>query len=335
MMPSSPETTPHPHHAPVRNLAIWYRRFGDPEQVLQLEQAPLAPVGAAELRVRMLYAPVNASDLIPVTGAYGHRVIPPQVAGYEGVGIVTDAPAAYRRLLGKRVLPLRGQGTWQSVVACEPQWAIPVPDAIDDPLAARGYINPLAALLMLKQHPPAGKHLLLTAAGSDCALLLGQWALRQGALSVSGVHRSPAHAPRLAACGITPIRQTDSAAIVRAAACADLVFDATGGELAQALLAALPAHADFVCYGLLSGRPFHQLQPLPRVHWFHIRNTLGAITGPQWQALFGDIWPLLASSIISASRHVALADWQQAIRLYSQGGRAVRPLLVMPPLLLP
>ena len=41
--------------------------------------------------------------------AYRHRTPLPAIAGYEGVGIVTETPAAYPALLGKRVLPLRGR----------------------------------------------------------------------------------------------------------------------------------------------------------------------------------------------------------------------------------
>ena len=93
----------------MENLALWYRRFGEPETVLQPETAPLGALAPGHLRVRMLFSPVNASDLIPITGAYRHRTPLPAVAGYEGVGIVTDAPASFAHLLGKRVLI-----AWQS-----------------------------------------------------------------------------------------------------------------------------------------------------------------------------------------------------------------------------
>ncbi|VDZ88844.1 alcohol dehydrogenase [Lelliottia amnigena] len=71
----------------------------------------------------MLFSPVNASDLIPMTGAYRHRTPLPAVAGYEGVGVVTEGPPHW---LGKRVLPLRGQGTWQNSVDCPMALAVPV-----------------------------------------------------------------------------------------------------------------------------------------------------------------------------------------------------------------
>ena len=163
------------------NLALWYRRFGEPESVLQPEAGPPGELMPGNLRVRMLFSPINASDLIPITGAYRHRTPLPAVAGYEGVGIVTQAPASFAHLSGCRVLPLRGQGTWQHVVDCPAEYAIPVPEHIDSHLAARAYINPLAAQMMLTRYSPQNKQVLLTAAGSDCALLLGQWALRAGA----------------------------------------------------------------------------------------------------------------------------------------------------------
>ena len=71
--------------------------------------------------------------------------------------------------------------------------------------------------MMLDRYPPVGKTVLLTAAGSDCAVLLGQWARRAGAEAVYGIHRSPVHAQRLAEKGIVPIAQHDMAAVNAAA----------------------------------------------------------------------------------------------------------------------
>jgi NADPH:quinone reductase-like Zn-dependent oxidoreductase len=69
----------------MNNLALWYRRFGEPASVLQPEITAPGALKPGELRVRMHYSPVNASDLIPITGAYRHRTPLPAVAGYEGL----------------------------------------------------------------------------------------------------------------------------------------------------------------------------------------------------------------------------------------------------------
>ncbi len=115
--------------------------------------------------------------------------------------------------------------------------------------------------MMLNHYPPRGKRVLLTAAGSDCAILLGQWARLAGAETVYGIHRSPVHAERLAAMGIVPVAQHDLQRILSVAARADVVYDATGGTLAEAILSVMPEQGIFVCYGLLSGQTFRQQRP--------------------------------------------------------------------------
>lgn len=311
----------------ISNTRLLYREFGRPETVIHPEDVPVAPLAAGMIRVAMRCSPVNASDLIPVTGAYRHRITLPCVAGYEGVGIVNETSPGFEALMGKRVLPLKGEGTWQRSVTAPGVWAVPVPDAIGDNLAGRAYINPLAAVLMLEQHPVKGKTVMLTAAGSDCATWLAALALRQGARRVIGIYRSEIHASRLAAAGVIPVSQTDYQALSALAAEADLVFDATGGTLANDLLRRLPPEAHFVCYGLLSGQPFAITSEQPAVHWFHIRNVMPAINEARWPQLFHQIWPLMPQVTISGTRAFPLADWREAIRFYYQPGRTEKPVI--------
>ena len=311
----------------MENTALCYRQFGEPESVLQREAAIKAPLQPGDLRVQMLMAPVNASDLIPITGAYRHRIRLPAIAGYEGVGRVIAAPASAASLVGQRVLPLRGEGTWQQYVDCPSTLAIPVPDSIATPLAARAFINPMAAWLMLRLYPVQGKRVLLTAAGSDCGILLGQWALRQGATAVYGIHRSGIHAERLRAMGIIPIAQQDSDSVHAIAAASDLTFDATGGELAQSILGAMDKSAAFICYGLLSGQPFSLQRHFPPMHWFHIRNYFETFSPQAWQAAFAEIWPLLAASRYSDATLLPFTGWQSALTYYRQAGRTCKPVL--------
>ncbi|HBR5627810.1 TPA: zinc-dependent alcohol dehydrogenase family protein [Klebsiella pneumoniae] len=119
------------------NDAIVYDRYGPPAAVLTLKRLPLAPLAGGRVRVRMRFAPVNPSDLIPVTGAYRHRTRLPAVAGYEGLGEVVAAPYGSRLAAGQRVLPLRGGGTWQRFIDLDETWLVPVPPAVDDLLGAR------------------------------------------------------------------------------------------------------------------------------------------------------------------------------------------------------
>ncbi len=306
------------------NHALWFRRFGPPAEVLSLESAPLTPRPAGRARVRMTAAPVNPSDLIPITGAYRHRVSPPRVAGYEGCGVVVEAddPA----WIGRRVLPLRGDGTWQTFVDADPELLVPVPDDVPDELAARGYINPLAALLMLESHPVAGRRVLLTGAGSACARLLGAWALAEGATEVVAVHRSAVHGPSLAGIGLMPIQQ-DAPALGRLAARTNVVFDCVGGSLADTLLAAMPAAGDFVSYGLLSGVSYRPLARGPALHRFHLRDRLAIAPVASWRGWFDRLWPRLRRAQRPAARNFSLHDWRAALAAFDEPGRSFKPLL--------
>jgi NADPH:quinone reductase-like Zn-dependent oxidoreductase len=311
----------------MHNSALWFRQFGQPEDVISLEHAALAPRPCGMLRVQMRYAPVNPSDLIPVTGTYRHRVIPPRIVGYEGVGIVIDADNPEH--LGRRVLPLRGEGTWQRWLDCSPQWAVPVPDNIPDLLAARGYINPLAAWVMLKKWPVQGKTVLLTAANSSCAGLLAQWATMLGAVEVSGVCRSETQMTALRKNGITPISINDPVALGLAAQRVDVVFDAVGGSLATRLLTRLKQNADFVSYGLLSGQPYDARGCTVKPQRFHLRDTLAVTHSQEWQQWFVELWPLLAKSQMPEVKLFALEEWREALQAFSVIGRRCKPVLAL------
>jgi NADPH:quinone reductase-like Zn-dependent oxidoreductase len=311
------------------STALRYHRFGPPAECLSLECTPLPPRTDGKLRVAMMLAPVNPSDLIPITGAYAHRVQPPLVAGYEGVGCVIEAPQAYAHLIGRRVLPLRGDGTWQTHMDCDPALAIPVPDDIPDELAARAYINPLAAHLMLKTWPAGGQHVLLTAAGSACAGLLGQWALRHGARGVTGIYRSESRRAQLEALGIRPVAADDEAGVRAAAAQAGLVFDAVGGPAGSAILNALPTGGILVSYGLLSGLPLTASSQARGKHArFHLRESLGPMAPEDWQAMFAQLWPLLRTTYMPDTDIYPLEEWPRALAAYARPG-ARKPLLAL------
>ncbi|KCZ54995.1 hypothetical protein HY29_01955 [Hyphomonas beringensis] len=311
----------------MEHRALWYRKFGPPEDCLSLESAPLGPRPEGALRVEMRLAPVNPSDLIPMTGAYRHRVQPPLVAGYEGVGQVVEAPAAYQHLIGQRVLPLRGDGTWQTHIDADPTLAIPVPEDIPDALAARAYINPMAAHLMLKTWPVKDRHVLLTGAGSTCASLLAQWAWQQGARSVTGIYRSESRKAELAAMGVESVSLADAARIREAAKNAGITLDALGGEVGSLILNTMPLGGAFVSYGLLSGRPVMAEAHARETHTrFHMRESLGPMTHQAWQSLFQEVWPKLRAADMLDTDLYNLEDWQAALAAYAKPGSR-KPLL--------
>lgn len=97
----------------MKATSIKFYEFGDPEQVLQVENIEVKAPGIGEVLVRMKTRSINPSDLIPIRGAYSNRISLPSIPGYEGVGVIEEVgPSVSKWFLGKRVLPLRGEGTW-------------------------------------------------------------------------------------------------------------------------------------------------------------------------------------------------------------------------------
>src|SRR5258708_37928791 len=86
--------------------AIRFEQYGEPAQVLTVQECPLPEPGKGEVRVRILASPVNPSDLLFVRG---HETgVQPQFhspVGFEGVGM-EDAlgPLEYRSVPGHRVV---------------------------------------------------------------------------------------------------------------------------------------------------------------------------------------------------------------------------------------
>ncbi len=113
--------------------SIKFYEFGSPKDVLRVEYKDIEPPKDNEVLVRMLARPINPSDLISIRGSYAHRISLPNIPGYEGVGIVEEiGPLVSKNLIGKRVLPLRGEGTWQEFVKTSVEYAVCIPDTIDD-----------------------------------------------------------------------------------------------------------------------------------------------------------------------------------------------------------
>ncbi len=311
----------------MNNLALMYRSFGAPEVCLKLEAAPLDVPPDGRLRVAMRQTPINPSDLIPITGAYAHRTTLPAIAGYEGVGRVISAPSNNAELIGRRVLPLRGVGTWQAYVDCDPELAIPVPEGVNDDVAARAYINPLAASRMLARWGVYGKRVLLSGAGSMCADLLGHWAHLNGAEEVVGIYRSTNRVERMRALGIIPVSAADEDETLRRARATDLTFDSLGGPLASLILDNMRTGTSFIGYGLLTGQAIRPSRPpLAAFERFHLRDDVTSMRSQDWQLAFHRIWPKLRAFTLPAVRFYPMSEWRAAIRQTRRPGGA-KPIL--------
>ncbi|MGR3777138.1 zinc-dependent alcohol dehydrogenase family protein [Bacillus paramycoides] len=282
----------------MRGKYIQFHEFGSPKDVLKLEYKNIEPSKDNEVLVRMLVRPINPSDLIPITGAYAHRIQLPNTPGYEGIGIVEDVGVGVSRdLIGKRVLPLRGEGTWQEFVTTSADFVVPIPDSIDDFTAAQMYINPLTAwvtcteTLNLKQNDV----LLVNACGSAIGHLFAQLSQILN-FRLIAVTRNNKHTEELLQLGADYVIDTSTTSLYETVMeltngiGADAAIDSIGGADGNELAFSLRPNGHFLTIGLLSGIQVNwaEIVTKAKVHAniFHLRHWNKDVSAYKWQETF-------------------------------------------------
>ncbi|TDB83003.1 alcohol dehydrogenase [Actinomadura sp. KC216] len=239
--------------------AIRFERFGDPSEVLRLEELPDPAPGPGQVRVRITARPVNPSDRLFVEGRYGRRPELPSPVGFEAAGVVDDADPGAAIPTGTRVA-LDAAGTWQEQVIASPDDLTVLPDDLADETACQMTINPPTAILLMREAAlEPGQWLVQTAGASTVAQMVTCLAVRQNVHCVNVV-RGPLHTRALAALGAEVI---DSSCEPIAGRIADLTrgegaaaaFDAVGGTVGEEVARCLGDGGRLISYGLLSGRP--------------------------------------------------------------------------------
>ena len=277
---------------------IKFYEFGSPKDVLRVESNRIELPKDNEVLVRMLARPINPSDLIPIRGSYSHRISLPNIPGYEGVGIVEDVgPLVSQHLIGKRVLPLRGEGTWQEFVKASAEFAVPIPDSIDNFTAAQMYINPITAWVVctevLKLKP--NDVLLVNACGSSIGRIFTQLSKVLG-FRLIAVTRNNKHTEELLRLGAEYVIDTSTAPLYETVMeltngiGADAAIDSIGGPDGNALAFSLRPNGHFLTIGLLSGIQVNwaEIVTKAKVHAniFHLRHWNKEVSPYKWQETF-------------------------------------------------
>ncbi|CAO3437499.1 zinc-dependent alcohol dehydrogenase family protein [Azospirillum doebereinerae] len=322
--------------------AIFCEGFGEPAAALALRDRPDPACGPGELLVRAAARTVNPSDLLTVRGTYARATPLPFIPGFEAVGrVVAVGDGVSAGWIGRRVLPLRGTGTWAELVAAPAAWAVPVPDAIPDEAATQCYINPLTIHRLLTVELPLspGDVVIVNAAGSACGRLAAQTARALGLRMVAAV-RGDLHTDDLLSLGAAAVVNTardDLAATVgaltdgRGAAAA---LDAIGGAEGAALVDLVAPGGTLVSYGLLSGALLPTDLPAAKARGvralgFWLKRWVESCTAEDWHAAFAALMERVSSGALALpdARVFDLSDLAAALRAAEEPGRRGKVVL--------
>ena len=214
----------------IQQKAICHHEFGQPLDVLRLENVQQAEPQIGEVRVRLLAATINPSDYGMIGGSYGRLRELPAVAGREGVGVVEAIGRGVTSVgVGARVR-FPEAGAWQETACMAADDVLLVPADVSIEQAAFSFINPPTAYCLLQKMVDLapGSWVLQNAGNSAVGLAVIQIARVLGFKTISQVRREELIAP-LKALGADHV-------VIEGSGWAKQVNELTGGEPIQLAL---------------------------------------------------------------------------------------------------
>ena len=242
--------------------AALHEQFGDPTEVLHGGEAPTPQPGAGEVRVRTVLAPIHNHDLWTVRGQYGYKPTLPAIGGSEATGVIEALGEGVTGLQeGQRVSAASVHGTWAESFIAPARMVIPMPDSIDDNMAAQLIAMPLSALMLLEfLQVEKGQWIVQNAANGAVGKALAMLAKARGVHCLNLVRRDDGVA-EMQALGIdhtVSTAQTDWMAQVRAQlgeGGAAAAVDSVGGKASGELVSLLGENGTLVSFGSMTGEP--------------------------------------------------------------------------------
>jgi trans-2-enoyl-CoA reductase len=133
--------------------AQYSQRGPVPQDVISAVRFELPALAAGQVRVAVLAAPINPSDVLTLTGEYGLLPPLPAVGGNEGVGrVIEAAPDVTALAVGTVVLLPVGCGTWTTHLSLPAKALVPLPEGVDPVQLSMLTVNPPTALLLSLIH---------------------------------------------------------------------------------------------------------------------------------------------------------------------------------------
>ena len=234
--------------------AIRVSRWGGPEVLELVEDAPLPEAGDGQLLLRVDHAGVNYADTHQTENSYLARYELPLIPGAEVAGTTED---------GRRLAALVGSGGYAEYAVVPEASAFPIPDGVTDGQALALLVQGLTAwhLYRTSARLREGESVVVHAAAGGVGSLAVQLGRRFGAGRVIATASSEAKrelALELGADVAVDVTREDLADAIREAnggRRVDVVLEMAGGRVFDESLKALAPFGRLVTYGIASREP--------------------------------------------------------------------------------
>ena len=318
-----------------RVYAARYARTGVPAEVVACEEVDVPPPGGGEVRVRMLWAPVNPADLNMLEGKYGEARPLPDVPGNEGCGRVVAVgegvdPSWIGRLVLVDRMAWREQGNWKL------DDLVPVPAGLDARHACVLRVNPPTAWCLLHNFVELcpGDWVAQNAATSAVGRAVIEIAKSKGWKTLNVVRCEEA-AEGLRKLGADTVvvygpGTADEVAALPGGVKPKLGLNAVGGASATRLAGLLADGSPLVTYGAMSKEAlkipngFLIFRDLA-FRGFWLTRWLRTASNEEKDAMFGEIFRLAAVGCFAprVAAEFPIAEVSAAVARAAQGGGKV------------
>jgi NADPH:quinone reductase len=325
--------------------SIVFQKFGEPADVLAVEEAPLPQPGPGQVRLKLLASPIHNHDLAIIRGLYGYRPPLPAVPGTEAVGVVEQlGPGVDRLAVGQRVTAAGLRAAWAEYFLAPAATVVPVPATIPDDVACQLLAMPLSAHMVLDDLGlVAGDWLIQNAATGAVARAVNAIAAEREINVINLVRRASAVA-ELTDAGVKHVVSTDDpawtkqvVALVEGAgegAKVKAALDSIGGGVANDLMNVLGFGGTLVSFGALSGQPLsinpgNLIFKQAVVKGFWATKRAERTAGVDTIKMTGNVLRLAAEGRLSlpVSAGFALDQIQQAVLAAEKPGRPGKVVL--------
>ncbi|HSU01245.1 MAG TPA: zinc-binding dehydrogenase [Nocardioides sp.] len=321
--------------------ALVQPRFGDPSEVLSVQEVPDPQPGPGQALVRVLLSPIHNHDLWTVRGSYGFKPEMPARAGTEAVGVVEALGEGVEGLtVGQRVASGGSFGAWAELIVAPAAGLVPVPDAIDDEAAAQLVSMPFSAIALLDfLEVSEGDWIVQNAANGAVGRLLAQLGAARG-VHVLGLVRRADGVEELREQGIEQVVATDDdgwrdrvSAIVGGAPIVAGV-DSVGGRAAGDVVSLLADDGVLVVFGAMASPTLEiasgdVIFKQTVIKGFWGSKVFGAMSGAKRGALMGELVSGIASGALTlpVEKVYRLDEIAEAARANQAPGRRGKILL--------
>jgi len=288
--------------------AIQIEEFGGPEVLRHVDVEDPTPA-EGEVLVEVARSGINFADTHATRNDYLAEQSLPLIPGGEISGRTPD---------GRRVAALLGRGGYAEKVAVHEAMLVPLPDDVDDDVAAALLLQGLTALALVQRcaRIEPGETLVVEAAAGGTGSLTVQLGKRAGAkvIGLASSEEKRALVERLGADEVVDSRSTELGAAIREAndgKRVDAVLHMSGGDAFDAELDILAPMGRMVVFGIASReqrdvstaallRGSKSVIGFWLVHLLTRRDLLapmigellGAAAGGELEVTVGDVYPL-------------------------------------------